>query len=382
MPIMMFVLPAVAAFIVAWWLTRLLCSEKAILLILDHPNGRGLHSKSTPRTGGLAVFAGVVVSLAVAAAVYIIGQPPGSFLPKGLASGSLWIVVSMILVFVVSFVDDWMGLPVSLRFGVQAVAAVIVIGGVGLTLSSVPIPGVNAIQLGWLAWPVSALFLIWMTNLYNFMDGMDGFAGGMTVLGFGFLAYFGWEAGSPVMLGIAAMVAMSTSGFLVHNFPPARIFMGDAGSITLGFLAGTLTLLGFRDGMFELWVPIILFSPFIVDATVTLLRRAFRGEKVWQAHREHYYQRVVLSGWSHRRTVLAEYGVILVCGGLAVLYHHGSETWQLVALGAWLSLFLACRVMVKKLEKQARDTERKPEAIFDEHLVQEECEVVGEHGGS
>ena len=158
--------------------------------------------------------------------------------------------------------------------------------------------------------------------------------------------------------------------------------MGDAGSITLGFLAGTLTLLGFRDGMFELWVPIILFSPFIVDATVTLLRRAFRGEKVWQAHREHYYQRVVLSGWSHRRTVLAEYGVILVCGGLAVLYHHGSETWQLVALGAWLSLFLACRVMVKKLEKQARDTERKPEAIFDEHLVQEECEVVGEHGGS
>lgn len=184
------------------------------------------------------------------------------------------------------------------------------------------------------------------------------------------------------MLGIGVLVAMSASGFLAHNFPPARIFMGDAGSITLGFLAGTLMLLGVHDAMFEVWVPIIVFSPFIVDATVTLLRRALRGKKVWQAHREHYYQRIVLSGWSHRRTVLAEYGVTLICGGLAVLYHHGSDAWRLVALGAWVSLFLACRVVVKKLEAQAKGTEHKPEAMFGEKLAQKECEAVGEHAGS
>ena len=186
----------------------------------------------------------------------------------------------------------------------QAAAAFIIVGGVGLTLSSIPIPGVPRIQLGLAAIPVSVLFFIWMANLYNFMDGMDGFAGGMTAFGFGFLAYFGWQAHFPVMLMIALFVPWVLLGFLIHNFPPARIFMGDAGSITVGFLAGTLMILGVRDRIFELLGSRHVFSPFIVDATVTLTRRVLRCKKIWDAHREHYYQRLVLSGWSHRRTVL------------------------------------------------------------------------------
>jgi UDP-N-acetylmuramyl pentapeptide phosphotransferase/UDP-N-acetylglucosamine-1-phosphate transferase len=258
----------------------------------------------------------------------------------------------MLLVFVVSFTDDCIGLPASLRLGVQAASACIIIGGVGLTLSSIPIPGEHVIELGLAAAPVSALFLIWMANLYNFMDGMDGFAGGMTVCGFGFLAYFGWEEGSPVMLMIASFVAISALGFLIHNFPPARIFMGDAGSITVGFLGGTLMLLGIRDEIFDVWVPIIVFSPFIVDATVTLIRRALRGEKVWEAHREHYYQRLVLSGWGHRRTVLVQYGVMMLCGGLAVLYQHATDNWRLVILGTWVVMFLFLGGVVNRLERR------------------------------
>jgi UDP-N-acetylmuramyl pentapeptide phosphotransferase/UDP-N-acetylglucosamine-1-phosphate transferase len=350
---MMVILPAIIAFLFAWWLTGRFCSPRSFLLILDHPNERTLHHMPTPRTGGLAIIASVVISLVVAACVVAFSQPSAPILPKGLASGSLWIVGSMLLVFVVSLVDDWIGLPASLRFGIQTAAALIIIGGVGLTLSSIPIPGGQAIPLGWMAGPVSAIFLIWMANLYNFMDGMDGFSGGMTAVGFGFLAYFGWKAGSPVMLMIATFVAMSALGFLVHNFPPARIFMGDAGSITVGFLGGTLMLLGFQDGIFDLWVPIILFSPFILDATVTLIRRALRFEKIWEAHREHYYQRVVLSGWGHCRTVLAEYGVMILCGGLAVLYHSATEGWRLVILVMWLAMFLAFAGMVHKLEQRA-----------------------------
>lgn len=353
---MMVTLPAIIAFLFAWWLTGRFCSPRSLLLILDHPNERTLHHMPTPRTGGLAIIASIVISLVVAACVVAISRPSAPVLPKGLASGSLWIVGSMLLVFVVSLVDDWIGLPASLRFGIQTVAALIVIGGVGLALSSIPIPGGQAIPLGWTAGPVSAIFLIWMANLYNFMDGMDGFSGGMTAIGFSFLAYFGWEAGSPVMLMIATFVAMSALGFLVHNFPPARIFMGDAGSITVGFLGGTLMLLGFRDGMFDLWVPIILFSPFILDATVTLMRRALRFEKLWEAHREHYYQRLVLSGWGHRRTVLAEYGVMLLCGGLAVLYHSATEGWRLVIFVIWLAMFLAFGGMVHKLEQRVGGT--------------------------
>lgn len=114
-------------------------------------------------------------------------------------------------------------------------------------------------------------------------------------------------------------------------------------------------ILGVRDGIFEVWVPVMIFSPFIVDATVTLTRRMLRGKKIWEAHREHYYQRVVLSGWSHRRTVLVEYGLMILCGGLAVLYHYSTDRWKLVILGVWVSIFLVLRRLVHKLEGRRTD---------------------------
>jgi UDP-N-acetylmuramyl pentapeptide phosphotransferase/UDP-N-acetylglucosamine-1-phosphate transferase len=357
MSIMMIAFPGIFAFVLAWWLTNRLCLPGSFLSILAHPNERTLHSMPTPQTGGLAVIGSVVVSLILAASVLAIAQPSKPVLPKGLASGSVWIVVSMLLIFVVSFIDDCIGLPAVLRLGVQAVSAFIIIWGVGLTLSSIPIPGGPNILLGIATIPVSVLVLLWMANLYNFMDGMDGFAGGMTFFGFGFLAYFGWQAHFPVMLIIAVFVAMAALGFLTHNFPPARIFMGDAGSITVGFLAGTLMILGVRDGIFEIWVPIMIFSPFIVDATITLIRRVLRRKKIWQAHREHYYQRLVLSGWTHRRTVIAEYGVMILCGGLAVLYHHSTDRWRLVILGVWVGVFLVLGRLVYKLEQRRSASE-------------------------
>jgi UDP-N-acetylmuramyl pentapeptide phosphotransferase/UDP-N-acetylglucosamine-1-phosphate transferase len=354
MHIVIVIFAALLAFVMAWLITRSLCSPKSFLSVFAHPNDRTLHSTPTPQTGGLAIVASVVISLIVAAGMLAMTEPSKAVLPKGvMASGSVWIILSMLLIFVVSFIDDCIGLPASLRLGVQAVSALIIVVGVGLTLSSIPIPGGSAILLGIAAIPVSVLVLLWMANLYNFMDGMDGFAGGMTFFGFGFLAYFGWQAHFPVMFIIASFVSMGAFGFLTHNFPPARIFMGDAGSITVGFLAGTLMILGVRDRIFDLWVPIMIFSPFIVDATVTLLRRAFHRKKIWEAHREHYYQRLVLIGWSHRRTVLAEYGVMIACGGLAVLYHHSSEAWRLLILGGWVMMFLVLGRRVTRLERQA-----------------------------
>ncbi len=352
MSVMTVAFSAIFAFVLAWWLINRLCVPGSFLSILAHPNERTLHSMPTPQTGGLAVIGSVVISLILAASILAVTQPSKAVLPKGVASGSVWIVLSMLLIFVVSFIDDCVGLPAVLRLGVQAISACIIIGGVGLTVSSIPIPGGPNISLGIAAIPVSVFILIWMANLYNFMDGMDGFAGGMTFFGFAFLAYFGWQAHFPVMLIIATFVAMGALGFLTHNFPPARIFMGDAGSITLGFLAGTLMILGVRDGIFEIWVPIMIFAPFIVDATVTLTHRVFRRKKIWEAHREHYYQRVVLCGWSHRRTVLMEYGVMVLCGGLAVWYHHSTDGLRLCILGAWMGLFFLLAMLVSLLERR------------------------------
>jgi len=345
--------------LLSWWLTDRIIRHSSRLWSLDHPNERSLHTEPTPRSGGLAIFASVLVGLLVAAIGFAMHPPSTGFLPKGLSSGSVWIVVSISLITTVSFYDDQGALPVGLRFIVQAIAAFIVVWGVGLNISFMSVPGLGSFLLeSWFAGPVSVLFLLWMTNLYNFMDGMDGFAGGMTTVGFGFLAYFGWRAGHPFLLLVAASVSVSALGFLLHNFPPARIFMGDVGSIPIGFTAGTLALLGVRDGLFDIWVPILIFSPFILDATVTVLRRAWKRKRIWQAHREHYYQRMVLSGWSHRRTVLAEYVVMIGCGCLAVLYHGATDRWRLVILGLWMSMFVCLARAVSLLENHVENRGR------------------------
>jgi len=338
--------------VLSWWITGLLVSRASFLRSIDYPNDRSLHVEPTPRSGGVAILSSVMIGLAVVAIGFAVTPHPMEGLPKGLASVSLWIIGSIALVTTVSFLDDRAGLPVGIRLAVQTIAAVIVVWGVGLTLYSFSIPAIKTVELGWFAVPVSVLFLLWMTNLYNFMDGMDGFAGGMTTLGFGFLAYFGWRAGHSFMLLTTMVVAMTALGFLFHNFPPARIFMGDVGSIPLGFMSGTLMLLGLRDGLFDFWVPILIFSPFILDATATVFRRAWQRQRIWEAHREHYYQRLVLSGWSHRQTVLAEYAVMALCGGLAVLYQEVSEEWRLVILGAWGMLFLSLALAVNGIEKR------------------------------
>lgn len=355
---MMWLLAAGAVGVLSWWITGRLAHETSFLRSLDHPNQRSLHTEPTPRSGGVAILASALVGLGFAAVGYAFAPETKDVLPKGFASASVWIVGSIALVTTVSFLDDRKGLPVGLRFGVQTFAAMIVVWGVGLTLSSIPIPAIGTVDLGWLAAPMSLLFLLWMTNLYNFMDGMDGFAGGMTAIGFGFLAYFAWRAAHPFMLLATTVLSMSALGFLVHNFPPARIFMGDVGSIPLGFTAGTLILLGLRDGLFDLWVPMMIFSPFILDATVTLLRRARRGARIWEAHREHYYQRLVLNGWSHRRTVMAEYGVMVSSGCFAVLYHIMNDQWRLAILGVWMGMFVCLARAVNSLEADVENQSR------------------------
>ena len=189
-----------------------------------------------------------------------------------------------------------------------------------------------------------------MIILYNFMDGMDGFAGGMAVIGFTTLAWLG-----RADVGFSAfclVVAASSAGFLLHNFPPAKIFLGDSGSTTLGFLAAACSLWGSQAGLFPFWTALLIFSPFIVDATVTLLRRLWHGEPVWKAHRSHYYQRLVLLGWGHRRTVLVEYALMLACAASALLAIQLPPADQTVLAGVWIVIYGLLMMAVAWLERR------------------------------
>jgi UDP-N-acetylmuramyl pentapeptide phosphotransferase/UDP-N-acetylglucosamine-1-phosphate transferase len=192
-----------------------------------------------------------------------------------------------------------------------------------------------------------------MINLYNFMDGMDGFAAGMTLFGFGALALIGWQARDLPFAAVSAAIAAAGAGFLAGNFPPARIFLGDMGSATLGLLAAAVSLIGAQKGLFPLWVAWLAFSPFIVDATWTLLRRLLRGEPVWQAHRSHHYQRLVLAGWSHRRTLLRAYLLMAACAVTAVAAPGMSVRDQWLLLGAWACIYALLGYKTRLVERQA-----------------------------
>ncbi|HRK77062.1 MAG: UDP-phosphate N-acetylglucosaminyl 1-phosphate transferase [Hydrogenophilales bacterium 17-64-11] len=305
---------AFSAFAVCWLILAWL--RRRTRLPMDYPNERSLHETPTPRIGGLGIMAGVGV-----AAVWLAGA--------GLLQAALPAVLAAFALAALSLLDDARGLPVALRFLAHFVAAVMCLLSLGLT--------------GW-SLLAGTLAVAWMTNLYNFMDGSDGLAGGMAAIGFGALALAAWQGDAPGLALFCAAIAAAALAFLRFNFPPARLFMGDTGSIPLGFLAATLGIVGATGGVWPWLFPLLVFSPFIVDASVTIIRRALRGEKVWRAHRSHYYQRVVLLGATHRQLALAAYALMLAAAALAfVLLHFELCTvWLLIlSAAAYLLIFLA-----------------------------------------
>ena len=287
---------AAVSFVIAFAVVRVLLS-RFDRFALDRPNERSLHQQPVPRTGGIAVLLGAAVSLAFGAAEV---WPP---------------MVLALMLAVVSFLDDLRSLPTAVRLTAHLGAAAYLVWYV---LS--PMHPVEMMVL--------ILALTWLTNLYNFMDGSDGLAGGMATIGFAAYGVAAWW-GEALELA-AACVALSAAAlaFLLHNHHPARIFLGDVGSIPLGFLAGALGLLGWRNDLWPLWFPVLVFGPFIGDATITLVRRVLRGERVWQAHREHYYQRMVRMGLGHRGTAWVAYALMFVCAAAALVGRSQTPGWQ------------------------------------------------------
>lgn len=312
LPVTAFIAPSVAL-VVALLVTSILRSRLAARFALDTPNERSLHSQPVPRTGGIGVLAGLAAGVA--------------FLPE------YRILLAWLLpLFLISVLDDVRGMPAAVRLTVHLGVAVAFVH--------------HFTGFGWPAVLVLGVCTAWMTNLYNFMDGSDGLAGGMATIGFGAYGVAAWIQGDVMFAQLAWCVAAAAAGFLVFNFSPASIFLGDTGSIPLGFLAGALGLLGVLREAWPWWFPVVIFAPFIVDATLTLLRRTLRRQKVWQAHRDHYYQRLVRMGWSHRATALAEYLLMLGCAAAAVLAGVLEHAAGIVALGLVASALLASMCLV------------------------------------
>ncbi|MBB1126193.1 MraY family glycosyltransferase [Thiospirillum jenense] len=334
-------------------ITRWLITRPALFAsILDHPNARSLHQQPIPRTGGIAIF--IAILFGGGAMIAIV--PP---LTNAQMTRSLVLCLAVLLVGGVSFLDDWRQVARRYRLLIHCTAALLVYSA-NLAWDYSWLPGSTGLMPSFIALPLTLLFIIWMINLYNFMDGMDGFASSQAIIGFSALAILGIHAGDWVFTGFSLVIIAAALGFLTGNFPPARIFLGDLGASLFGLLAAVLILWGANDGLFSLWIGALAFSPFIVDATWTLLRRAMHREPIWNAHRSHHYQRLVLSGWSHRKTLLASYPIIIAAAATAVAAVSLApiEQWQL--LFGWAGIYSLIHLKVRFVERHHSSSPNNP----------------------
>lgn len=299
--------------------------------ILDHPNERSSHTVATPRGGGWAVTG----TLAFLWACLSVGRPEAG--PLGL------VLVGVLGLALVSWLDDLRGLSPGVRFPVQ-------IAAVALGLSVLPADAL--VFQGWLPWLPDRLLAgfcwLWFVNLFNFMDGIDGIAGTETVcIGLGIVLVVGLVRIDPFLAQLAAVTIGAALGFLVWNWHPAAVFLGDVGSVPLGYALGWLLIALAAQGY--LIPALILPLYFGLDATATLLRRLRRGVRIWHSHREHFYQQAVQKGRRHDEVVLAVLLgnlMLILCALAAAAGARGTPglTWLALppALAVVLGVFYWC----------------------------------------
>ncbi|TMU80251.1 glycosyltransferase family 4 protein [Pseudomonas fluorescens] len=287
-----------SVFAVSWVLTLLLRRYALAKSLIDIPNERSSHSVPTPRGGGVAIVVSFLLALPLLASLDLL-----SF------SALIGLLGSGLLVAVIGFADDHGHIAARWRLLGHFTAAAWALYWMN-GLAPIELFG-YIIDLGWLGNILALLYLVWMLNLYNFMDGIDGLASAEAISVCLGMCLVYWFSGNSELIWLPLTVAAAVAGFLWWNIPPARIFMGDAGSGFLGVVLGIILLYSVWTKPVFLWSWLILLGVFIVDATFTLVRRLFRGAKVYLAHRSHAYQSASRLYVSHRRVTLGIIGINL-----------------------------------------------------------------------
>ena len=293
------------AFIVCFLIIKLILKPNISKHVLDQPNERSSHTVAIPRIGGVAIV------LAIAVGWLILGLE------------SAWLLLGLAgLIAGISLIDDVRHVNITIRLFIHFLAATLFMYFM-----------IGDAELNWIFRIACITATAWMINLYNFMDGIDGLAGGMAFLGFAAYGFATALFGDDIRFVVANFcISGAALAFLCFNFFPAKIFMGDVGSTSLGFLAAAFGLYGWNNEVWPIYFPVLVFLPFIADATITLAKRALSSKKIWQPHREHYYQRLLTTGLSHKHTTLIEYGLMLACGIVALLLLSQELRMQLIIL--------------------------------------------------
>lgn len=283
--------------------------------MLDSPNERTLHQGQVPRGGGLSIVITMLLALSLLWIEW--GSPAIPYL-----------FLTVLLLGTLGWIDDRFGLGPFVKIGIQFAVALIVVAYIGV-FDGIDIAGYE-ISFGVSAGVWSILWVVWLTNVYNFMDGIDGIAASYAavtacVMGIWFVI----DQNSALAL-FCYIIMAAALGFLIWNWTPARIFMGDVGSIALGGVFVALAIIGSSVHDVPLTAYLILFGVFLFDTIVTLIRRLLKRKKIWQPHRQHFYQRAVALGFSHAQVTIFVVLITLILAVLASL-----EKFQVAPVGLW-----------------------------------------------
>lgn len=297
-----FLVPLIVTLLVTPFVIKLAYKIGAI----DKTNHRKVHKKIMPRMGGLAIFIGVIAG----------------YFATGLYNEKITAIsIGGILIIMLGILDDIYELSAKIKFFAQVIIASIVVS-TGLTIDFISIPlVVEKLQLGWLSYPITILWIVAITNAINLIDGLDGLAAGISSIGIATVAIMAMFAGKELILALALIVLGSTIGFLFYNFHPAKIFMGDTGALFLGYSISILSLLGLFKSvtLFSFVIPIIILGVPIFDTAFAILRRFINKQPISAPDKAHLHHKMMALGLSHKNTVLVLYAVSILFSILAVI---------------------------------------------------------------
>lgn len=323
---MIYLLVISFCFIIAVLITPYVMKLAHFTHAVDQPNQRKVHNCVMPRMGGLAIYIAFLLG-------YMI------FKVKGLALSHDEVVfidayfIASFLIVVTGMLDDMFELPAKPKALVQLIAALIMVWYGNFMIDKIYLPFLPVIDLGWLGGIVTIIWIVGITNSINLIDGLDGLSSGISSISFGTMAVLAAYQGETFVAMMCCLLLGSTLGFLVHNFHPAKIFMGDTGSLFLGFSVSVLSLLGYKNAAFVSFiVPIVMLSVPIFDTIWAIIRRTLNGQSPFEPDRGHVHHQLLNRNLGHVKSVLVLYAIAALFSLTAILYTIASKFYGLIML--------------------------------------------------
>ncbi|MBO8159730.1 MraY family glycosyltransferase [Thermosyntropha sp.] len=316
----------IATFVIAFTVVPLSIKLAFAVGAVDRPDPRKVHAHTMPRLGGVGIFTAFMLG------ILFMQDLPFAF--RGIIYGG-------IIIFLVGILDDMYQLSAWIKLIGQIAAAAMAVY-CGITVDFVTNPFDGLLNLGVLSVPVTLLWIIGITNAINLIDGLDGLAGGVSLIAALSLGIIALLKGNMPVFYVSLLLVAAISGFLPYNFHPARTFMGDGGSNFLGFVLACLAVMGTAKGAtaISLFLPIVILGIPIFDTCFAIIRRVNKGTPIFKPDKEHLHHRLMALGLSHRKCVLVIYGISGVFASVAVLLSFTSSPRALWALGALLILVI------------------------------------------